>query len=228
MIKNKIRLDSLIASNLYFFLPFSFFLLVGFYFGVMQDKAPLMLLINQSNSVYLDKFFIVMTSLGDGLFSLIVLIPLLIIRLRFALLLLVCYLGSGLIVQISKRIFQTPCPKAYFDGTELLHFADGVDVFSHNSFPSGHTASAFALFLLLALFIKNKKLGIVFFLMAFLVGYSRIYLAQHFVVDVYFGAIFGVVFTLFAYITMSNYFDSKHDTFWFNKPLFKLFHKKNN
>jgi len=44
-----------------------------------------------------------------------------------------------------------------------------------------------------------RFLGLLFFLMAFLVSISRIYLLQHFFVDTYFGAIIGVVTTLICY-----------------------------
>ncbi|MBS1933411.1 MAG: phosphatase PAP2 family protein, partial [Bacteroidetes bacterium] len=39
---------------------------------------------------------------------------------------------------------------------------------------------------------------------AVLVGYSRVYLGQHFVQDVFFGSIIGVVSALIVYITIDN------------------------
>ena len=54
--------------------------------------------------------------------------------------------------------------------------------------------SAFAIFTLVALLIKNKKGGaLVLFILAIIVGLSRIYLVQHFLKDVYLGGIMGVL-----------------------------------
>jgi membrane-associated phospholipid phosphatase len=62
-----------------------------------------------------------------------------------------------------------------------------------HSFPSGHTSTAFTLALLLASIVK-KNFWVYFFpVIAFFVGYSRVYLAQHFVTDVLAGIFVGVV-----------------------------------
>lgn len=59
------------------------------------------------------------------------------------------------------------------------------------SFPSGHTFFAFSA--ATVCFMYNKKLGIIMFLFAFLMAFSRLYLYIHFPTDVLFGAIFGTV-----------------------------------
>ena len=41
--------------------------------------------------------------------------------------------------------------------------------------------------------------------MAMLVGYSRVYLAAHFVLDVYVGSIIGVFFTILVLAVMRRY-----------------------
>ncbi|MBK7568050.1 MAG: phosphatase PAP2 family protein [Bacteroidetes bacterium] len=46
---------------------------------------------------------------------------------------------------------------------------------------------------------KNKNYGYLFFGLALLVAISRVYLMQHFLVDVYFGSLFGLIFTLILY-----------------------------
>ncbi len=69
-----------------------------------------------------------------------------------------------------------------------------------NSFPSGHTAAVFSLMLCLTL-IFNKKtwLSPIFFVLAVLTAYSRVYLSQHFAEDVLAGSLVGVAMTLFVY-----------------------------
>ena len=63
------------------------------------------------------------------------------------------------------------------------------------SFPSGHTMAAFALYSLLALMAgrRYERWGLLFALMAMLVGISRIFLVQHFLVDVMAGAFLGLI-----------------------------------
>lgn len=59
------------------------------------------------------------------------------------------------------------------------------------SFPSGHTATAFAAATVLALF--HPRLRVPALVVAAVVGFSRIYLGVHFWADVVVGAVFGVL-----------------------------------
>ena len=75
----------------------------------------------------------------------------------------------------------------------------GRDNYS-NSFPSGHTSTAFTFALLLAFLVRRRFAIYVFPLLAFLVGYSRVYLAQHFVTDVVAGTIIGIISSYLALV----------------------------
>jgi membrane-associated phospholipid phosphatase len=67
-----------------------------------------------------------------------------------------------------------------------------------HSFPSGHTCAAFSLFTFLSLLAsaRYQPLGLLFFILAALVGYTRMYLAAHFFADVYAGSILGTIGTI--------------------------------
>ncbi|RYZ48512.1 MAG: phosphatase PAP2 family protein, partial [Sphingobacteriales bacterium] len=52
---------------------------------------------------------------------------------------------------------------------------------------------------------RYRWLAVVFFVLAMAVGYSRIYLAAHFFIDVYVGSIIGVVFTILVVMLMRRY-----------------------
>ncbi len=98
---------------------------------------------------------------------------------------------------ILKSIFDFPRPALVLENLNLastFHFVAGVEqLIGETSFPSGHTASAFALWGLTAFqFSNNKILQITFFLIAFLVGVSRVYLTQHYPQDVLFGSAIGL------------------------------------
>lgn len=59
------------------------------------------------------------------------------------------------------------------------------------SFPSGHTAAAFAASV--CAFCYNKRQGMLLLIIAFLIGISRLYLGVHFPTDVMGGIIFGTL-----------------------------------
>ncbi|MCR8920773.1 phosphatase PAP2 family protein [Parasutterella secunda] len=68
---------------------------------------------------------------------------------------------------------------------------------SDHSFPSGHTAAAFAA--AFALFLYHKRAGSAALILAFLMGFSRLYLFVHFPSDVIAGALLGLIFGFIGY-----------------------------
>ncbi|TSC75233.1 MAG: Bacitracin transport permease protein BCRC [Parcubacteria group bacterium Gr01-1014_30] len=58
------------------------------------------------------------------------------------------------------------------------------------SFPSGHAAFYFAL--ALTLYLRNKKLGSVFLLAAFLISFARVFAGVHWPSDILAGAVIGI------------------------------------
>jgi membrane-associated phospholipid phosphatase len=145
--------------------------------------------------------------MGDGLFVIAPAIILLFFSLRHFVFLACAYLGSGLIAQILKRVFfeDMERPSRYLSGAAQLHLVDGVDLLSERSFPSGHSTSAFALFLCLALISKNKTFKFVSFILACLTAFSRVYLSQHFIMDIYAGSIIGTMSAIgFYYLFYSR------------------------
>jgi membrane-associated phospholipid phosphatase len=106
-----------------------------------------------------------------------------------------------LLVQIAKRFiwFEAPRPKVFFDKLPDIHYVSDVHLNASHSFPSGHTAGAFALFMALALISKRPVWQMLFLITALLVGYSRLYLSQHFPIDVVVGSVIGTVSALLSY-----------------------------
>ena len=66
--------------------------------------------------------------------------------------------------------------------------------------------------------------GFLCFLLALIVGISRIYLFQHFLKDVFFGGILGILVAQFIDYIFS--FRKDDATFWMNKGVLDLFKKK--
>lgn len=171
----------------------------------------LVLAINGLHTSWSDVFFQYYTHLGDGL----VFLPGLLLfgwkRTRpWGWLLLAVGLGHALLVHVLKESapYWMPSgalrPKAYIANDALLHFVPGVKVHEYYTFPSGHTASAFALGATLSLWIRRLWVMPLLGVHAMLVGVSRVYLLQHFYEDVYAGALLGVLVALGAYLLLRN------------------------
>jgi len=79
----------------------------------------------------------------------------------------------------------------------------GVELASgFTSFPSGHTLSAFALYSVLTLTLgeQHRRWGLAFALLAVSVGVSRVFLVQHYAVDVLCGAAVGLAVGNWAWV----------------------------
>jgi len=184
----------------------------------MLDKAQIHLFLNQFHSLFFDFFFKWITHIGDGLLVIIAGIIMLLIRLKYGLMVLISYTASGILVQVLKKtIFsEIKRPRGFFEDSALIHWVEGVTVHSNQSFPSGHATSAFALFFTLCLITKNNYLKFGCFLLAATIAYSRVYLSQHFLIDIVVGSIIGITGAFLFY----QYFNTlKYNRL--NKPLFE-------
>ncbi|WP_421944227.1 phosphatase PAP2 family protein [Pedobacter sp.] len=160
------------------------------------------MLLNIYHTKFLDIFFRIITNLGDGILCIAFGIVLFLFkRKKKATTLLLAYSSSSILAQVAKRVFDLPRPRLLLEqmNVQYLNFVPDVDVHNYHSFPSGHTTSAFALATVLVLIYKKRKFSLPCILLAILVGYSRIYLAQHFPIDVFFGIILGVFCALISY-----------------------------
>lgn len=155
-----------------------------------------------------DNFFKYLTHIGDGLFAAIVAAVFLFINIRQAVYILLSYLGAGAISSYLKYVLYADVlrPNSTFEYflTEKLKVVEGVEMAGFRSFPSGHALSSFALFFCMLFFTSNQALKALFFLLAFLSSFSRLYLSQHWLIDVYVGSMIGVGFSLLFYAVFYN------------------------
>jgi membrane-associated phospholipid phosphatase len=197
--------NNLFSDNWNFFISYFLFLFACMLMFSFTSKAQGFFLLNSWHNKIADWFFIIYTNVGDGLFAIAIFLLLLLLRRPLpGWEIVFTFLLSGLIAQVVKNIFPMPRPKTLLGDSGYTHFIDGVTHVGNASFPSGHSATAFGVALILSLFEKNKKRSLLYFFAAVLVGYSRVYLGQHFVQDVFFGSIIGVVSALIVYITIDN------------------------
>ncbi|MBY0480076.1 MAG: phosphatase PAP2 family protein [Chitinophagaceae bacterium] len=182
---------------------------LSFYFG----KAEFFLMLNTDLGKLADQIFVFATYLGDGSIWVPVALFVLLFRKKYTVLLLGSIIYSTLFSQITKHFFFPGVlrPTRMISDMSLIHTVPGVYLNTVYSFPSGHTTTAFTLFLLFCLLIPKKWIVPVGFLYALLVGYSRIYLAQHFPLDVGAGMFAGLISVYFS-LRLQNWKDQ-----WFNK-----------
>ena len=188
---------SIIKSKKSYFLSVTIVLVLANLFLFFFGKKDSFLILNTYHSYFLDHFFQTITLLGDGIFFLIVCAFLFgLNKKKESLLSLLTFLLSGLFSQILKNYFHRLRPVNFFESYSYSKFIEGFTNAVYNSFPSGHTTSIFAIITLWVFFIEQKRYHFLLLLIALLVGYSRIYLGQHFLEDVILGIIIGVTTSL--------------------------------
>ncbi len=105
--------------------------------------------------------------------------------------------------EILKKLVNRPRPYQTYNNI----YPDEIDL--SNSFPSGHTSVAFASATSLFLVTKKWYLGIPALGWATAVGYSRIYLGQHYPSDVLAGAVVGAGSAFASHWIHKKFFSGK-------------------
>jgi len=182
-----------IKKNLFYFISSLLLFLAALFVCITYGKAEGFYLLNPYHNNIVSTIFIYLTWLGDGLFCVAVGLLLFIFNKRYlSILVISSYLLSGLIAQILKYFIVEARPAVYLKDSTYQYFIENVTLHNYHAFPSGHTASAFALATVFAVTKNNTWISLILLIIAAMVGYSRIYLGQHFLIDVFGGAVVGV------------------------------------
>jgi membrane-associated phospholipid phosphatase len=192
----KLRITDVLYRLRLFFVPYVIILSICLTIKLIYTREAIYFAVNSYHNVIADYFFIGATAVGDGLFMLLVAIILALYSYRNAFLMATSFLITTVLVQIAKRIVHAPRPSVYFTDHTHIYYVNGVKLFTSNSFPSGHTVQAFTMAVVLAYLAKQKSWGLILLVAAICVGYSRMYLSEHFFEDVLAGSIIGTVATV--------------------------------
>jgi membrane-associated phospholipid phosphatase len=196
---------SIFSQNKMYFFGFVLVLFTATLMLIIDGKQASFVSLNTYHPFWLNVFFVNYTFMGDGIFALC-LVGLLFYfkKKQYAFAILHSFFISGIVVQLIKNSIGSPRPKLFFEAGQYLYFIDGISLANNSSFPSGHTATAFGIATVLVLVLKNKSWQPHILIAAVLVGYSRIYLAQHFLLDVMVGGLIGCTLGIAAFYFAKN------------------------
>lgn len=158
-------------------------------------RIPVFLFLNRDFGTIADTVLLALTYLAEGWMW----IPYLIIVGWFfkkdKAIIIYSFAVSTLLTQIPKLLLFPNITRPIASGIapNLMHTVKGVTMHQLSSFPSGHTATAFTIFLLTIYLFDRTKMILIGLLYAMLCGYSRIYLGQHFPMDVGGGIIVAIM-----------------------------------
>ncbi len=166
------------------------------------DNYFIDLINNRMKTKHLDGFMYKVTNLGGVLFISFTVILILIFGkntyeyLGFEMLVSMMICQS--IVYSLKAILSRERPYKILEHLNTF----GIEMKDY-SFPSGHSASSFSIATTIAL--NNPNLAIYVFILAMIVGISRIYLGVHYPTDVAVGIILGVGISIIVHLYLLDY-----------------------
>ena len=187
---------------------------------LITPKAELHLTLCQPHTTGLDTIVPIITNLVDWLPYLCVIL-LLFYHVGWATFLASNLLLSTIIVQPIKHIVCAPRPLTWFAENMpdvTLPLVEGVRMNHWLSFPSGHTTTFFVLFYSLSIILCAENvtgkmiLSFLCFLCASFGAYTRIYLSQHFALDIFAGILIALFSTLSLYFFLVK--KTKDTQFW--------------
>jgi membrane-associated phospholipid phosphatase len=186
-------------------IPYLLVLIICLIIKILYTRPEIYFAVNSHYYNFADFIAPYVTDLGNGWTTVVIAAIMVLFSYRKALILASAYAVTSISAQIIKYIFDAPRPKLYFkDQISKIHFVKAVEILSYHSFPSGHTVTAFMLAVIFTYWSKNKAWGLVFLLLAIFVGYSRMYLSEHFFEDVVAGSVVGVILTVIWLYWLDN------------------------
>jgi membrane-associated phospholipid phosphatase len=167
-----------------------------------QDKLLLHALLNSRHVEWLDVLAAYLTHLADGWVPAILAIAMLVLKDVRSFLMIGGSAGfSALVVQFMKRMIFGEWDRPFMYKEELgdMGWVIGIEMNHHFSFPSGHATAAFSTCMAVAVIVAQLRWAVVLALVAALLAYTRVYLSQHFLVDIAAGALIGSAMATLMY-----------------------------
>lgn len=193
--------------NRWFIYPYLVLLLGSIPFILIYPSEVSFKMINGQFTESMDIFMPYITGLGEGLAVVIMLLIALFIiprkcRRFYLIWTILSVVLTSLISHLIKNLVNASRPLGLLKDSGWVHHLESWPFLYIKSFPSAHTSSIFVTMLIISTLLRGpyKVYGLHFLLIATMVGWSRIYLAAHFMEDIVVGSMIGVaigIITLF-------------------------------
>lgn len=199
-------------------------MLMAFALILCYPKNESFLLIQFPHNHFNNLLFHGFTIIGDGVFTICIVLLLAIYHsYRYALILLSSYISSSLIVQLIKQIIipHNPRPVKWFEINQLqISVPTDLTPYLWYSFPSGHSASAASLAFCLTLIFNKNWQQVLIALTLICIGYSRIYRYMHFPEDVVAGFVIGFAAAIISFYFFTRLF-TRRNIAWADKRILR-------
>ena len=193
----------------YFYVTAFCLILIGLVSLLFTDKGELVLSLNSRHTPILDNIFLLLTMGGELAGGALVLLLLLVFTRRRNALVFAAAIVLSLIFSQGLKHFvfaQEGRPSSVYENLEPV---EGLIRHRNNSFPSGHTTAAFTFFTVLAVGFQKKWIQLVAPIIAATIGLSRVYLGQHYLIDIVAGAVLGLLLTTSLIVILDKYWPAK-------------------
>ncbi|MEO9482225.1 MAG: phosphatase PAP2 family protein [Ekhidna sp.] len=190
-----------------FFIPYLCLFTLAMTFFFYQSHGKFVLWLNSLHNPIWNFFFKYWTHTGDVIFFTIITVGLIFWKRRFGIVLAAIGISVAAISLFFKHVLfpEAQRPIIYFRGYEVLDFVDGVSILSQYSFPSGHSMAVFALATFIALMMQHSNYSMILLVAAVLTAISRVYLVQHFLIDIMAGSLIGIFTAITFYMGFEKF-----------------------
>lgn len=171
-------------------------------------------LINRDFPLWLDDLMYIMSQLGNGMVAVTISLWFFLGNPRKGLIGLISLLVLLLLVHFLKRFFDMPRPAIVFDSLKVIG-----RVLRQHSFPSGHSATVWAMVTLLLFYTKKNMNRIVLLALGIIVSWARVYVGAHFPFDVAVGAVIGIASAVMSAMLVDSY---RISWGWFKRPYIRV------
>lgn len=201
------NLKSFFYTNKWILICHIFLTVIGLIVLSLFDKFQILIFVNSLHTQFLDFLMYHLTRVPELAIILFTLVLSFLFERRIFLAVVISFLVSALLIFLLKFFIfsdiKRPLEWIGKNPNIHLHFNPNIKLHLNSSFPSGHTFAAFCSMTCLALITKNGWIQIFFFLAAVAMGISRIYVLQHYFLDIFFGAQIGfwITFIVHYHIT---------------------------
>lgn len=103
-------------------------------------------------------------------------------------------------------------PMGVIPNFESLNLVEGVKNYRFHSFPSGHSQTAFLCATFGAYLSKDSWVGFLLGSLAAFVALSRVYIFQHFFIDIWFGSLIGLLLSVAILLWWSGWKRNKENS----------------